>query len=75
MREQIKYSLGLIGLGASLVLYAQTNFATKDQVMEIKSETASKEAVNNLKENVNEIKEDQKEIKKLVLSIYQEIKK
>lgn len=36
MKEEIKYALALIGLGVSLVAYAHKNFASKDDVKEMK---------------------------------------
>jgi len=37
MRSEIKYVLYLVGLGASLVAYANFTFATKEEVRDIKS--------------------------------------
>lgn len=38
MKNEIKYAVYLIVLGASLVAYAHSNFATKDDVKEMKQD-------------------------------------
>lgn len=50
MRLDLKLALWLIGLGASLVVFAHANFATKERV-------------NTLHEDVREIRQDVKFIK------------
>lgn len=37
MRNEVKYVLGLIGLGASLVIYAQVNFPTRSEHKQMKT--------------------------------------
>lgn len=54
MREQVKYALYLICLGASLVVYAHNTFTTKERV-------------NTLHEDVREIRQDVKYIREKLI--------
>ena len=56
MKEQIKYAIYLICLGASLVVYAHATFATKDRVK-------------TLHEDVREIRQDVKFIRERLIEI------
>jgi hypothetical protein len=56
VKEQIKYTLYLICLGASLIAYAHSTFATKDRV-------------NTLHEDVREIRQDVKFIRERLIEI------
>jgi len=54
MRNQIKYTLYLICLGASLIAYAHSTFSTKD-------------TVNTLHQDVREIRQDVKYIREKII--------
>ena len=54
MRDQIKYTLYLICLGASLIAYAHSTFSTKERV-------------NTLHQDVREIRQDVKYIREKII--------
>jgi bacteriorhodopsin len=56
MKDQIKYAIYLICLGASLVAYAHTMFTTKERV-------------NTLHEDVREIRQDVKFIREKLIEL------
>lgn len=37
MRDEIKYAIYMLALGASLVVYAHANFSTKEETSSVKS--------------------------------------
>lgn len=44
MRSLIMYSIGLIGIGMTLVVYAHTNFSTKLEVKELKTDLKERDS-------------------------------
>ena len=72
--EQLKHAIWLVGLGASLVLYAQTQFATKETMVAIKTEVGELQTNTAKKEDMTEIKGDLKEIRNLVIQLVKESK-
>lgn len=54
MKNELKYAIYMIGLGASLVVYAHATFTTKDVATDIK-------------DDVKEIRQDVREIKLYLL--------
>jgi polyhydroxyalkanoate synthesis regulator phasin len=70
VRDELKYAVSLIGLGISLIAYAHSNFANKEQVDKNThrlTEVATKEDVREIGERVDKLREE-------IIALYRERK-
>lgn len=72
--DHIKQVISFIMLGASLVIYAQSTFTTKETANEIKSDVSILRTESAQKGDIAVIREDLKEIRSLVIQLVKEKK-